>query len=318
MKAQPKYSRAPTRDAYSTEEENESRSSLESENVIYHTQMMRSCDYDILSFQTRDKKNSLRHFFVASVCVAVFTNIILVIIIYLGWRNQECTRDSLSSGGSFKSGFDTEFGPAKKYIQLEQRKFYGAPVIDDDGGMYLSNLDPIRYFGDPAKHPEVDKNWKKLVDGRFFRITEQEARQAWGEDHYKYWHYDMDGYVVGLEVFHALHCLDYIRTTFWPETYFPSTLKGEKKATEHMVFHRDHCLEVIRQYVMCHADLSPIPSIYYKGLGRNYNVLSNVSHTCRNFEKIQDWQMARYNGSCDDAVARNPEGAPNAIVKPNT
>ncbi|TDZ14575.1 Cyclochlorotine biosynthesis protein O [Colletotrichum orbiculare MAFF 240422] len=246
---------------------------------------------------------------VPSLAQSLSMNIILSICLYLNFSSST-TVNSAVLGGSFATGFDTDFGPAKRHIQLEQRKFYGPVVIDDDGGMYMANLDPIRYFGDPDKHPDVDGHWKHLIDGRFFRITEQEAQEAWGENYQQYWHHEMEGYVVGLEMFHTLHCLDYIRTTFWPEKYFASAVQGDQKANNHMKFHRDHCLEALRQYVMCHGDLSPIPSVYYKGLGRNYNNLLDVSHTCRNFDMIRDWQMARYNGSGVDAVPRKPKRAP--------
>jgi len=32
---------------------------------------------------------------------------------------------------------------------------------------------------------------------------------------------DPEQHFYGLEVFHQLHCLDYIRQSFWPDIYFP-------------------------------------------------------------------------------------------------
>lgn len=59
------------------------------------------------------------------------------------------------------------------------------------------------------------------------------------------------------------------------------------KLGDHLLNHRPlgHCIEQIRQYL-----------IYYSGLGRDY-VLSDTSHTCRNFEAIREWTWERYNGS---------------------
>ncbi len=59
--------------------------------------------------------------------------------------------------------------------------------------------------------------------------------------------------------------------------------------------HRDHCIEQIRQYLMCHADLSPTPTKFFPGLGRNY-VLSNNPHVCRDFGKLRAWMTDRYKG----------------------
>jgi hypothetical protein len=57
----------------------------------------------------------------------------------------------------------------------------------------------------------------------------------------------------------------------------------------------DHCIDQIRQYIVCSGDRTAIGTKYYAGLGRNY-VDSDVAHTCRNFEKLLDWMVDRYNG----------------------
>lgn len=59
--------------------------------------------------------------------------------------------------------------------------------------------------------------------------------------------------------------------------------------------HQDHCIEQMRQYIMCSGDMTPIPTKYYPALGRNY-VDSDVPHTCRNFEALHTWVMDRYDG----------------------
>ena len=46
---------------------------------------------------------------------------------------------------------------------------------------------------------------------------------------------------------------------------------------------------------MCAGDMTPIPTKYYKSIDRNY-VDSDYPHTCRNFEKLQEWMVDRYDG----------------------
>ena len=46
---------------------------------------------------------------------------------------------------------------------------------------------------------------------------------------------------------------------------------------------------------MCAGDMTPIPTKYYEALGRNY-VASDVRHTCRNFERLRNWVVERYEG----------------------
>ncbi|KAF8852308.1 hypothetical protein BDZ45DRAFT_550112, partial [Acephala macrosclerotiorum] len=53
-----------------------------------------------------------------------------------------------------------------------------------------------------------------------------------------------------------------------------------------------HCLEQIRQYVMCFGDLTPVLTRYYESVGRNY-ADSDVLHTCRNFGDLREWMNER-------------------------
>jgi hypothetical protein len=83
-----------------------------------------------------------------------------------------------------------------------------------------------------------------------------------------------------------------IRKTFWPDFYPPAhNTTNPANAARHM----DHCIDQVRQYIMCSGDMTAIGTKYYPGLGRNY-VDSDVPHTCRNFERLRDWMVDRYDG----------------------
>lgn len=99
-------------------------------------------------------------------------------------------------------------------------------------------------------------------------------------------------------MFHTLHCLNNLRKSFHP-SYYPN--KGYDTHKVHM----NHCLDQLRQYVMCAGDMTPIPTKYYPGKGRNY-VLSDVPHTCRNFEALREWQTGRFVGGAEEVL---PDGA---------
>ena len=83
---------------------------------------------------------------------------------------------------------------------------------------------------------------------------------------------------------------DNIRKALHPEYYGPA---HNNDTNFHL--HQNHCIEQLRQYIMCSGDMTPIPTRYYTALGRNY-VDSDVPHTCRNFEKLQKWMVRRYEG----------------------
>lgn len=55
-----------------------------------------------------------------------------------------------------------------------------------------------------------------------------------------------------------------------------------------------HCIDQIRQYIMCAGDLTPIPVMQYDLLGGFGYVDSDVPHTCRNFDAIRAWTDGRH------------------------
>ncbi|KAK1757773.1 hypothetical protein QBC47DRAFT_376957 [Echria macrotheca] len=214
--------------------------------------------------------------------------------------------------GTFAKGYATDFITARKLIRVAQTPFTGGPAFDDDGNMFVPHPSPKRFVGDPAVYPEIDYNWDNLTWGRYVLITKDEAVATWGEDNIaQYWDKQRGGYVTGFDMFHTLHCLNNLRKALNPAYYGTvaeighgtspksqhnaSSGRRRRSGEEGGFVHQDHCIEQIRQYIMCTGDMTPIPTKYYPGLGRNY-VDSDVPHTCRNFEMLHDWMVDRYDG----------------------
>lgn len=126
----------------------------------------------------------------------------------------------------------------------------------------------------------------QLLD-RYFRLTEEEARAAWGDEYPQFWDAEENGggFTVGLDVFHTLHCLDHIRQRFYPDYYPQTSIHGLK--------HHEHCINHLRQMVQCYSDATPIPTRFFPGIGHNY-VDSNRLHTCRDFGAIRKWTSERF------------------------
>ena len=70
-------------------------------------------------------------------------------------------------------------------------------------------------------------------------------------------HHTFGGYTVPVTT--PLHCLNFIWQEFNPERYHNSP-HAHAHANVDPTLHRDHCIEAIRQSLMCDADLAPIPS----------------------------------------------------------
>ncbi|KAB2568586.1 hypothetical protein BFW01_g352 [Lasiodiplodia theobromae] len=187
--------------------------------------------------------------------------------------------------GSFSAGFKTEFGPVKPLIKEEPVMFWGGPRWYDNGtGYKLHNPSEPEYVGPP--NDDMDEAWETLLKGRYFTITDEEAVATFGPSHQVHNHSNV-GYLMGLDVYHTLHCVDQLRRMLDREHYFgPGKMKYPERG------HRDHCLDHIRQQLMCHADLTPIPVIWYEGHGRSF-VQSDVVHTCRNWGALQKFMHTR-------------------------
>ncbi|EME42004.1 hypothetical protein DOTSEDRAFT_25662 [Dothistroma septosporum NZE10] len=97
--------------------------------------------------------------------------------------------------------------------------------------------------------------------------------------------------VYGVSVFHQLHCVNMLRLNMYPEE-FHWTLPGE--SAEQIRKHRDHCIDYLRQAIMCNADVTfePWGEAGINGMG--------AIHQCRDYQKIFTWAFnQRYNRTKD-------------------
>ncbi|KAK7062678.1 hypothetical protein VNI00_000166 [Paramarasmius palmivorus] len=130
--------------------------------------------------------------------------------------------------------------------------------------------------------PELDRAWDDLYQFGISRITKEEATQLPNKT--QPIPGDEDHYIAELDVFHNLHCLNMVRKALDPVYYSNWNITENAKAAQHV----SHCVDWIRQSIMCHADTSVIVW-QWEDWANETLVRGKVAHTCRNFEKIQDW-----------------------------
>ncbi|KAJ7869754.1 hypothetical protein B0H14DRAFT_3861135 [Mycena olivaceomarginata] len=90
---------------------------------------------------------------------------------------------------------------------------------------------------------------------------------------------DEGNYILELDVFHNLHCLNMIRKSLHSDYY-----------SEHLMelAHLDHCVDWIRQSLMCAGDTSVV--VWQWDPAQKITTFQgSVAHTCRNFEKLREW-----------------------------
>jgi hypothetical protein len=79
-----------------------------------------------------------------------------------------------------------------------------------------------------------------------------------------------------------------IRKALRPDYYKPYV---PGKDGEDLLFgyhHVTHCIDIIRQAIMCSADVTPYTWTWNETIQLHANRIS-TPHTCRNFDKIRDW-----------------------------
>ncbi|KDR77533.1 hypothetical protein GALMADRAFT_209863 [Galerina marginata CBS 339.88] len=98
---------------------------------------------------------------------------------------------------------------------------------------------------------------------------------------------DGGGYLATLEFPHQLHCLDLLRKYTYHEYYEKSDPYFQERP-EIFRAHLDHCVEILRQNLMCSADVGMITFEWVSGHDDPYPDF-NTKHRCRVFEKLLAW-----------------------------
>ena len=119
--------------------------------------------------------------------------------------------------------------------------------------------------------------------------------------------HDASFYIVELDVFHQLHCLNSLRKLAYPDVYTIDLTSGSEEAAEN-IYHMEHCYEQLRQSLQCSSDIS---TIYWEWSVKKQKMFGNVrtTHTCKNFEKIRDWAV-EHKAQSDLDFFKYVKGAP--------
>ncbi|KAJ3552825.1 hypothetical protein NM688_g3949 [Phlebia brevispora] len=166
------------------------------------------------------------------------------------------------------------YSPAQDAVEYEARQWTAGLQV------------PSIYQGKPST--EVDKAWEDLYND--FGISQVPQSQASllpgapaslnGNPEY---------YIVQLTVFHQMHCLNTIRKALAPEYYIdPVTGKLGNLGPGQLRAHLSHCVDSLRQGIMCAGDISPI--VWHRNTPNESAIIElEVPHTCRKYDKLVGW-----------------------------
>ncbi|KAH6721008.1 hypothetical protein BKA61DRAFT_466802, partial [Leptodontidium sp. MPI-SDFR-AT-0119] len=145
---------------------------------------------------------------------------------------------------------------------------------------YFTNRSP--YTQTPPE--ALDKKWEDL-----YRCSITPSEAAHLNEPTAHLPHDENTYIITLGVFHQLHCVNHLRKALYPDEHpglWEYNPDGTVKRDTVLALHWDHCIDILRQTLMCHADITPMPD------GNVYSVLA-ASETCRDFERVREWAVER-------------------------
>ncbi|CZT12549.1 uncharacterized protein RCO7_11740 [Rhynchosporium graminicola] len=145
--------------------------------------------------------------------------------------------------------------------------------------------DTTEYQGQPS--PELDEKWLELYRMGISRVPLETAKHLINKT-VLFPHDEEKNYVIELDVFHQLHCLNMIRKALHPDYYKPHMIAADGEDELLGFHHIDHCVDTIRQSLMCSVDVSVLTWEWNEERQQNLEK-GAIVHTCRNFDKVRDW-----------------------------
>ncbi|KAI1455165.1 hypothetical protein F4805DRAFT_437052 [Annulohypoxylon moriforme] len=176
------------------------------------------------------------------------------------------------------------YSPANTIIRYEHRSM----VAND-----------TRFTGYPGARWE--QSMHELLEGTLIRVSDDELKLHGSESIAL----KDGGYAAGLGVAHNLHCVKKIKQWLYHEYFYPNLEPGGEEF-ENLRFHADHCLDFIRQSIMCRLDFSMYTLAWGDGerglSGHLYHHTPEVQK-CVDWDKVHTWMLGR-STSIDNLVAR--------------
>jgi len=222
------------------------------------------------------------------ILVAVGNILISAVTTSILLRHPTLTRSSTTTKAthfsSELSGKDLLFGDALHFSTIQ-------PEVD----AWLAS----KYTGPPSR--SSDKAWAGLQEVRGIQISTSQASLL---------NHPKNGLLAGngtlatiLGVQHNLHCIRYIRQTLYPTYYYPDHNTNAEQGAR--AYHAGHCLEALRQSVMCTPDLIPRAVRWEDDERGNIAVIPSAKMQCLTWDSLLQ-RMREMSYDLNDLWDANP------------
>jgi hypothetical protein len=186
----------------------------------------------------------------------------------------------------------TDLAATHSCVEYEERKFDGAFKADvEHYEVYRDFKTPSESIYSAPANRTVDAAWEDLLRGELPVLFDNEAapflpdlEKIPGKGHYYF----------ELDVYHSLHCLNALRMRIDDEYYSSQQILNNSRIRyppNWLQEHTSHCIDQLRQSIMCHGDLTPVPLYVWRGFP--ISIGRSELHTCRKWDRIRDWMDER-------------------------
>ena len=172
-----------------------------------------------------------------------------------------------------------------------------APIIDQvhipllqvtRNGSFVGEENPDPIYRQEAS-PEVDAAWLRLSNINPVPISSSDVEKL-GYDSSKTARFPPefglgdDAHVARIEVFHQIHCLNWLRKELWFDHYFGHKFPDGKPNASHRA-HQYHCLFILLEGLKCNANVEPYLHYWSDSQKEPFPDFNN-RHQCRDFDTV--------------------------------
>ncbi|GAB1318516.1 hypothetical protein MFIFM68171_08726 [Madurella fahalii] len=134
----------------------------------------------------------------------------------------------------------------------------------------------------------MGESMHELMAGTLIRVSNEELKLT-GSDSIPL---KSGGYAAGLGVGHNLHCVKQIKMFLYREHFYPN-LDPYGEDFDYLQSHADHCLDFIRQGILCHLDYS-LYTVYWGERRQDISTHRDPPvQKCVNWDKLKIWMTER-------------------------
>lgn len=107
------------------------------------------------------------------------------------------------------------------------------------------------------------------------------------------------GYFVTLDVYHTLHCVNHLRKSYYSDYYQnPNPVAQQRE-------HFDHCIDLLRQTLMCHGDVALHPFEWIDDYRFPWPT-EKTEHQCRSWDKLVAWSKEHSIANLEGPILSHP------------